>query len=302
MGNEIDSRTALHLKASDIARFLKADFHGQDIQIKAAKSMDDVSVNALVFSKGKVQSDLLKKIEQTCFITSELPDDIGSHAFIIVQNPRLAFAKALSEFFVEKKPPSIGLNSVIHPTAKIAASAIIGNGCTIGRYVEIGDYTELRHNVVIADGVKIGCHCLIRSNSVIGEEGFGFEYDETGAPIRLPHLGSVEIGDFVEIGNFTAVARGTLKNTIIHSYVKIDNLVHIAHNCIIGENSMVIACAEVSGSSIVGKNCWLSVGCSTIQKIKLGDNCLIGIGAVVLKDVPPGAVMAGNPAKIIKMK
>lgn len=98
------------------------------------------------------------------------------------------------------------------------------------------------------------------------------------------------------------VARGTLKNTIIHSHVKIDNLVHIAHNCIIGENSMIIACAEVSGSTVVGKNCWLGVGCSTMQKITLGDNCLIGIGAVVLKDVPSGAVMAENPAKVIRMQ
>ena len=115
-------------------------------------------------------------------------------------------------------------------------------------------------------------------------------------------MGSVEIGDYVEIGNFTAVARGTLKNTIIHSHVKIDNLVHIAHNCIIGENSMIIACAEISGSAVVGENCWLGVGSSTMQKIKLGNNCLIGIGAVVLKDVPPGAVMAGNPAKVIRIQ
>ena len=105
-----------------------------------------------------------------------------------------------------------------------------------------------------------------------------------------------------QTGNFTAIARGTLKNTIIRSHVKIDNLVHIAHNCIIGEKSMIIACAEISGSSIIGEKCWLGVGCSTMQKIKLGDNCLIGIGAVVLKDVLPGAVMAGNPARFIRMQ
>ena len=155
MGDEIGNSATLDLKASDIARFLKAEFHGQDIQIKAVKSIDDISENALVFSKGKVQSDLLKTIEQACFITSELPDDIGSNAFVVVENPRLAFAKTLSEFFVEKKPPGIGQTSVIHSTAKIAASVIIGNGCTIGRDVEIGEHTEIRHNVVIADGVKI---------------------------------------------------------------------------------------------------------------------------------------------------
>lgn len=191
---------------------------------------------------------------------------------------------------------------MIHPTAKIGKSVIIGNGCTIDKNVVIGDNTEIRNNVVITDGVKIGRHCLIRSNSVIGEEGFGFEYEENGTPIRIPHLGSVEIGDFVEIGNFTAIARGTINNTVIHSHVKIDNLVHIAHNCIIGEKSLIIACAEVSGGTIVGEKCWLGVGCSTMQKIKLGDNCLIGIGAVVIEDVPPGAVMAGNPAKILRIQ
>lgn len=304
MGDEIKSvlSPAVILKVSDISRFLKTEFYGQDIHINTVKSIDDICENALVFSKSKVQEDLLKKVAYACIITSELPDRIGLNTFIIVQNPRLAFAKVLSEFFVEKTSPGIGQHSIVHPTAKIAASVVIGNGCTIGRDVEIGEHTAIRHNVIIADGVKIGRYCLIRSNSVIGEEGFGFEYEDNGTPIRIPHLGSVEIGDYVEIGNFTAIARGTLKNTIIHSCVKIDNLVHIAHNCIIGENSMIIACAEVSGSTVVGRNSWLGVGCSTMQKIKLGDNCIVGIGAVVLGDVVPSAVMAGNPAKVIKTK
>jgi len=302
MGNKIKVYQERYVTASDIAKFLGTDIYGEDVQIKTVRSIDDASDNALVFSKGKLESDFLKNIGQVCFITSDLPDFIGNNAFILVENPRLAFAKTLSEFFVEKKTPGIGKYSVVHPTAKIADSVIIGNGCSIGQNVEIGDSTEIRNNVVITDGVKIGRHCLIRSSSVIGEEGFGFEYDEDGAPIRIPHLGSVEIGDFVEIGNFTAIARGTLKNTIIYSHVKIDNLVHIAHNCIIGEKSLIIACAEVSGGTIVGKKCWLGVGCSTMQKIKLGDNCLIGIGTVVLEDVPSGAVMAGNPAKLIRMQ
>ena len=139
-----------------------------------------------------------------------------------------------------------------------------------------------------------------RLRLLIGEEGFGFEFEEDGTPIRIPHLGGVEIGDYVEVGNFTAIARGTLKNTVIHSHVKIDNLVHIAHNCIIGSKTMVIACAEVSGSSVVGEGCWLGVGCSTMQKIRIGHNSLVGVGSVVLKDVEAGSVVAGNPAKVVR--
>jgi UDP-3-O-[3-hydroxymyristoyl] glucosamine N-acyltransferase len=292
----------INVSASDIAAFLKAKIFGENIQINSVKSMDDIAENALAFSKAKLANDFLKNTKHTCFITSELPENIGSNTFIIVENPRLAFAKVLSAFFVEKKTPGIGEYTVIHPSSVIGKSVIIGNCCTIGRDVVIGDSTEIRNNVVITEGVKIGRHCLIRSGAVIGEEGFGFDYEENGIPVRIPHLGSVEIGDFVEVGNFTAIARGTLKNTIIHSHVKIDNLVHIAHNCIIGEKTMIIACAEVSGSSVVGENCWLGVGCSTMQKIKVGHNCLIGIGSIVLKDVPSGSVMAGNPAKLIRMQ
>lgn len=301
MGDEIIKPNQA-LKASDISEFLKTTLHGTDVSIETVVPFKAVVAAALTFSKAKPSGDILKGVRGACIITSALPDNIESNAFIIVDNPRLAFAKVLAKFFVEKRKPGIGQYTVIDPTAKIGKDVVIGNNCTIGRNVEIGDYTEIRNNVIINDRVKIGAHCLIRSNSVIGEEGFGFanEVDET--PVRIPHLGSVVIGDYVEIGNFTAVARGTLKNTIIHSHVKIDNLVHVAHNCVIGEKTMIIACAEVSGSSVIGENCWLGVGCSTMQKINIGADCVIGIGAVILKDVPSGAVLVGNPAKILRTK
>lgn len=302
MGHEVRLKTKQYLTASDVAKFLGVEIYGDNVQINVIRSLDNICEQAITFSKGKVERRLLKNVAHVCFITSELPDSIGSNAFVIVENPRLAFAKTLSEFFVEKKTSGVGKYSVIHPTAKIADSVIIGNGCTIGQNVVIRGDTEIRNNVVIADGVRIGAGCLIRSNSVIGEEGFGFEFDENGTPIRIPHMGSVEIGDSVEIGNFTTISKGTLTNTIIHSHVKIDNLVHIAHNCVLGEKSMIIACAEVSGSVVVGKKCWLGPNCSIMNKIKIGDNSLIGLGAVVIENVLTGAVMAGNPAKIIRMQ
>ena len=290
------------VKASEIAKFLTSNLYGNDIEIKFISPLDDLCEYSLAFSKEKVSDEILKSINNICFISSELPENLYSNSFIIVKNPRLAFAKAVTNFFVEKKEPNIGLNTFIDPSAKIGKNVIIGNNCTIGKNVEIGDYTEIRHNVVISDNVKIGKHCLIMSNTVIGEEGFGFEYEEDGTPYRIPHLGTVEIGDNVEIGNLNSIDRGTIKNTIIKSNVKTDHLVMISHNSIIGKNTMLTAFSEISGSVIVGENCWLGVNCCTMQKIKIGDNSLIGIGSVVLKDVPINAVVAGNPAKILRFK
>ena len=268
-------------RASDIARFLGTELYGNEIELIGVSPLSFPCPNSLVFSKVKLVNECFHKV---CFIVPELPEVMGSNAFIVVKNPRLSFAKAVQEFFSERKKEGIGQFTVI------------------GKDVDIGEGTEIRHHVVIADGVKIGKDCLIRSHVVIGEEGFGFDYEEDGTPIRVPHLGNVVIGDHVELGNFTVVARGTLSNTVICSNVKTDNLVHIAHNCFIHENSLFAACAEVSGSVVIGRNCWVGPGASIKQKLNIGENSIIGVGAVVVKDVLPGSVMAGNPARFLRFR
>jgi len=290
------------LKASDIAEFLKTTLHGTDVSIETVVPFDAMVDAALSFSKAKPSGDVLKGVRGACIITPALPDNIESNAFIIVDNPRLAFAKVIAEFFIEKRKPGIGRHTVIDPTAKIGSNVIIRNNCTIGRNVEIGDYTEIHNNVILSDGVRIGKHCRIKSNTVIGEKGFGFPFEKDGTPIALPHLASVRIADYVEIGALNTIVGGALQDTIIQSYVKTDDHVHIAHNCNIGTKTVITACVEISGSVTIGEKCWLGPNCSIMNKIKIGDNCYIGLGAVVLKDVPPGAVMVGNPAKILRTK
>ena len=290
------------LKASDVALFLQTTLYGVDCSIETVAPLNAMVGAALSFSKSTPSGHMLKGVRGACIITSELPEYMESNAFIVFDNPRLAFAKVLAEFFVERKKSGIGQNTIIDPTAKIGKGVIIGNNCTIGRNVEVGDYTEIHSNVVLADGVRIGKQCRIKSNTVIGEKGFGFPCENDGTPIELPHLKSVEIGNCVEIGALNTLVGGALKNTIIKSFVKTDDHVHIAHNCFIGEKTLITACAEISGSVTIGERCWLGPNCSIMNKIAVGDDSFIGLGAVVLQDVLPGSVMVGNPARLIRMQ
>ena len=121
--------------------------------------------------------------------------------------------------------------------------------------------------------------------------------DADGTLIRCPHLGGVRIGRNVELGVFTAVCAGTIDPTVIEDDVKVDNMVYIAHDCVVDKGAMVIACAELSGSARVGQRSWVGPNASVIESRRIGDGAMVRIGAVVIRDVEPGAVVAGNPAK-----
>jgi UDP-3-O-[3-hydroxymyristoyl] glucosamine N-acyltransferase len=171
-----------------------------------------------------------------------------------------------------------------------------------GKGVVIGAKSFVGHNVVIDDGVHIREDCIIKSNTVIGEPGFGFERDEFGRPIRLLHLGNVIIGNRVELGSLNSVCRGTIENTIIEDDVKTDDQVHIAHNCIIRCGSLIAACVEISGGVDFGDHTWIGPNSSIIQKVKIGDKSFIGIASNVTKSVKNGTAVAGNPARQLVTK
>ncbi len=170
----------------------------------------------------------------------------------------------------------------------------------IGDNVIIGDNTEIRHHVVIGDNTVIGNNCLVKSHTVIGEEGFGFERDENGVPIRIPHLGRVVIGNNVEIGALNTVMRGTLDDTIVADNVKTDDHVHIGHNVYIGRGCVITACAEISGSAKIGEMTSLGPNCSVMNGISIGSNCIVGLGTVVTKSLPNDVVAAGCPARVLR--
>lgn len=221
---------------------------------------------------------------------------VPSKTLIVVRNPKYCLAIIGNYFFVEKA--EIG----IHPTAIIDPEAIIGSNVSIGPYsvigkASIGDYCVIDSNVRIYDGTILGHDCVIKSGSVLGGSGFGYEKDEEGNRFRFPQIGGLLVGNFVEVGSNSCIDRGALSDTVIGDYTKINNLCHIAHNNRIGQNVCITGCVNISGSNIIDDNVWIAPNASIKGWVHIGEKAVIGMGAVVIKDIPAGETWVGNPAR-----
>ena len=209
---------------------------------------------------------------------------------IVTQHPKYVFALlAVSVQSCIAKESNQEIAS-IHRSVELSSEVTLGSGVTIGP------------NTVVIGNVSIGSNVHIGANCVIGSPGFGFAKGPDGVYIRVPHVGGVIIGDNVEIGNNACIDSGTFESTVIGNNVKIDNLVHIAHNVTIGERTLITACAEISGSVKIGSDVWIAPNVSIIQKVSIGDGALVGIGSTVTKDVSPGLTVFGSPARAVPGK
>ena len=226
---------------------------------------------------------------------------IEGKVLIRVNNPKLALAEIGNHFFVEKPELGIHPTAIIHPDAKTGKDVTIGAYCVIGK-ASIGDYCVIDSNVRIYDNVVMGCHCEIKAGAVLGGAGFGYERDVYGNKFRFPQIGSLIMGDYVEVGANTCIDRGALSDTIIGDYTKINNLCHIAHNNIIGKNVSITGCVNVSGGNVIDDDVWIAPNSSLRGYIHLGKGCTLGMGAVATKDIPAGETWVGNPARKLEKK
>ena len=200
----------------------------------------------------------------------------------------MALAKVGNHFFVKQPTPGI------HPTAVVAPDAMIGENVYVGPYTvigkaEIGEGCIIDSNVRIYDDVKMGKNCRIKAGAVIGGEGFGFEKDENGNKFRFPQIGSVVMGNDVEVGANTCIDRGALSDTVIGDHTKINN--------VIGRNVTITGCVNVSGSNLIDDYVWIAPNASIRGYIHLGEGCTVGMGAVATKDIPAHETWVGNPAR-----
>lgn len=232
-----------------------------------------------------------------------IPDSIEIKNRIICPESKKIYFAILDELFVEKTEciSEIGQGTYISPNVKLGKNVSIGCNCVLDGNIMIGDNTKIYHNVTIINNVVIGENCDIESGVNIGHDGYAFTENIEHEKAMIKHYGGVIIGNNVHIGGQTHIARGTLDNTIIEDGVKIDTLIHIAHNCRIGKNSALIAGALIYGSAELGSNVQITSGIVRNQ-MKMGDNSFAGIGSVVLKDVPENTTVIGIPARPLNKK
>lgn len=288
------------IRASSIAEFLGTSLHGPEVDVEKARPLSDPAPHSLFFVK-KFRSDwaaLLNRTEHSLALAGEDYAGQLQISHILVPRPRLALARVLQKFFAPAPPIGIAPTAIVDPSARLGHGVSVGHFSLIGADAVVGDYSVIAHHVVIASGVRVGRRCVIKSQAVIGEAGFGMEFEEDGRPLRLPHLGGVTLGDDVEVGSLCTIARGTLGDTVLENDVKLDDHVHVAHNCRIGAGTLITACAEISGSAQLGKRVWVGPNAAVNNDLKIADETLIGVGAVVLTSSrQPGRHLLGNPAR-----
>lgn len=234
---------------------------------------------------------------------------------LYVDDPRAAFAKLL-EIFTPKlerlaevsakahvgKDVKLGKNVTIMPFAMVDDHAVIGDNVVlyphtyIGQYAEIGDDSVIYSNATVREHCRVGKRCVVHSSAVIGSDGFGFTTKD-GVHTKVPQVGIVVLEDDVEIGAHDGIDRAAMGATVIGKGTKIDNLVHIGHNCKIGANCLIVAQTGISGSTTVGHNVTFGGQVGTVGHINIGANSVYAARSGIIGDMPEGVFCAGFPVQ-----
>ncbi len=303
----------MEISLARIAEIVEGEIKGDfNKTIGGGAPFDDAAPNDITFADN---ARLLKRINETKAGAVIVPLDFQSSSknIILVDHPRVAFAKVL-KLFHQPSQPDAGISSNAHignsfvcgKDITIGHFAVIGNNVTIGDRVilypnvvigdkvVIGNDVEIYPNVTVLERCRIGSRVTIQAGTVIGSDGFGFASDGKKY-YKIPQTGIVQIDDDVEIGAGNTVDRATFGKTWIGQGVKTDNLVHIAHNVKIGENTVIVAQVGISGSTTIGRHTIIAGQAGIRDHLTIGDRVTIGPQAGISKSIPKGEVVSGSP-------
>ena len=298
----------------EIGEIVKGKVVGRsDISISGVSGIEEAKEGDITFFVNPKYLSLAYKTHASAILVAkEIPD--CNRAMIIVTNPYLEFAKLINLFYVEKRKPlgidksavigenvKLGEDLSIYPLVVIDDGVEIGDRVTImpgtfvGRNSKINEDTIIYPNVSVRESTEIGKRVIIHSGTSIGSDGFGFLL-ENGKHIKIPQVGSVVIEDDVEIGSNVSIDRATLGKTIIKQGTKIDNLVQIGHNVIIGENNILVSQVGISGSCVIGDNVLLAGQVGIADHVRIGDNVIVGAKSGVGRNLKANSIVSGAPA------
>lgn len=302
---------------AEIANKIGATVHGDEqCEIGSIATLNTAQVGQIAFlANSKYSAQLATTNASAVIISNKELENCRSNA-LVMDNPYMGYALVAQLLDTTPKPansihPSaivdesavlgdnvtIGANAVIEADVSIANNVSIGAGCFIGIAARIGAHSTIWPNVSIYHRVEVGENCAIHANTVVGSDGFGYANDK-GKWLKIPQLGTVVIGNNVEIGASTTIDRGALENTIIKDGVILDNQIQIAHNVEVGENTAIAACSVIAGSTKVGKNCVIAGLVGINGHIEVGDGCVFTGMTMVTKSIDkPGVYSSGMPSQ-----
>ncbi len=252
--------------------------------------------------------------QATAIVVDAADADACPAAALLTSNPHLAFARIATLLHPQSKaPPGIHASAVVSPAARVAASAAVGPLCVIAAGAEVGERAQLGAGCLVQEDVRIGAdselmpgvslyarvqigeRCLLHSGAVIGADGFGFAADAR-TWVKVPQVGSVRIGDDVEIGANTTVDRGAIEDTVIGNGVKLDNQIQVGHNVVIGEHTAIAACTGISGSTTLGRRCMIGGMVGFAGHLTIADDVAVtGCSLVSASIRQAGSYSSGMP-------
>lgn len=313
----------MDFKVTDIANFLNGEVVGDGtVKISNVSKIEEGKPGTLAFLSNLKYENYIYTSEASVILVDKtfVPKEKIKATLIKVDDAYQAFALLL-EFYTKAKaavktgieqPNFIDETSTVGDDVYFGAFSYLGKNSKIGNntkifpQVYIGDNVVLGEDCIIYAGVKIysgshiGNRCIIHSGAVIGSDGFGFAPQKDGSYKKIPQIGNAVLEDDVEIGANTTIDCGTMESTIIRKGCKIDNLVQIAHNCEVGENTVIAAQSGMAGTSKVGKNCQFGGQVGLAGHLTIGDNVMIGAQSGIAKSVKSDQVILGSPAINIK--
>ncbi len=304
------------VSVADLAEMVQGDVVGdKTVSIRGFAPVDTAGPEDITFLAKVQMAALLETTEAGAVIVPSGLQGNGKTPVIRVKDPYLAVA-IIHSFLVAAPFAATGVHprafvgeqcilgheiavaplAVVGNRVKIGERVSIGAGVVLGDDVEIGDETTIKANVTVYPGCKIGKRVTIHSGTVIGSDGYGYAANERGEHVKRPQVGIVQIDDDVEIGANCCIDRAAYGKTWIKSGAKIGNLVQVAHNVVVGENSLLVAQVGIAGSTSLGRNVVMGGQAGIAGHLTLGDEVMVAARGGVHNDQPKGAVVGGAPA------